>query len=614
MRKLTIIILTLLLLLLVGAAGAVCLDHYLSRPDRIAATRRVDEMIWVRDQLLRYEFEHDVLPRTLTELVGRYVRQDQLSDAGGPLYRYEPTKRLLAQVRPSVVHGLRTYELPPTEMVLPLPDVDAPRSGRPTVEVSDLLSEGVALLPSGPGLPEPPPGALVFEAEHYTDTNYGWEVHPDPACSGGAYLHCWEGMTNGPAQIEYSVGDFWDVRATRELTRLRYHFRVPKAGEYYVYGRMWTTDTHCSNSINVGIDAGGPDVGWMGNRTPFRWVWTPVSQGDFYLSAGDHFLHVFIHEDGIRLDQFILSPRRIEGGRAYRANLLPGKGTAWEKTKGPPVHVSFDLKSMVISPGSPPECKVVLRRLRECAGEAVLRVTLLGAALEERDWRVVEHRLDLARLPEVCFVPLSFSNLDLSRLPRREYLLRAELISAEETIASARVTLLRPFVWEACGPFLFMRNDYRGPLDGTREPKEGDKHTWKPFEVKSMDHFGVLDFGLHTTGSSLHAPQDKTIYARTRIQVPKSDTYLFLIQTDDYMLLWLDGKLVYRYEDMGYYHPVTRSARRLKVPLEAGEHRLRMRVNQTITRWQASVRIRTADDDISSVVGLPLPTGQSPDQ
>jgi hypothetical protein len=440
--------------------------------------------------------------------------------------------------------------------------------------------------------------------------NWGWEVHPDPTCSGGAFLHSWEGMTNGPAQTSYGVFNFCDICPPREFTVLRYHFHLTRAGNYHVYGRMWTTDTHCSNNITVGIDQGGPYVGSMSNYTPFRWVWTEMNYSPVFLEAGDHFLHVFIHEDGIRLDQFLLSPTEVTDGEAYRANLLPGRGTSWEKKKGPPVHVSFDLKSMVMSPDSPPDSRVVLRRLRPGTGTVLLRVTLEAAAVGGRDWRVSEHKLDLSRLPEVCFVPLSFDDLDLSKLARREYMLRAELVSEDKTMASARVTLLRPFAWEACGTFDFLSNADAGPLDGTRELKPGGRHTWVPIKESSMDHFGVLDFGLHTIGNSLHAPQMKTIYARTRISVPKTDTYLFLVQADDQMLLWIDGKLVYQFEDYGE-RPVTRSAQRYKIPLSAGDHVLCMRVNQTDGPWQASVRIRTHYDDISSVVGLPGPQEES---
>jgi hypothetical protein len=436
--------------------------------------------------------------------------------------------------------------------------------------------------------------------------NWGWEIHPDPACSGGAYLHSWEGITNGPAQLEHGIFNYYDICPVREFTSLRYHFHLPQAGRYLIYGRMWTTDTHCSNNVYVAIDQDEAYGVSLGNVMPFRWLWTVADRGPVSLKAGDHYLYVFIHEDGLSFDQFMLSPAEVSGGEAFQANLLPGKDTAWENRKGPPVHVSFDLKSMVVSPESPPQCNVVLRRLHPGAGTALLRVTLEAAALGGRDWRVLERKLDFSHLPEVCFVPLSFEDLDLSKLDRREYLLRAELVSQDKTIASARVTLERPFDWEVSGMFNYMTNETPGPLDGTMELKPGDPHAWVPLKESSMTHFGVLDFGLHTTGSTPNAPTQKTIYARTRIVVPKTDTYLFLIQSDDHMLLWVDGKLVYSFANPAFSElPVTRSAKRAKVPLDAGEHELRMRVNQLGGPWQASVRIRTHYDDISGVVGLP---------
>ena len=70
------------------------------------------------------------------------------------------------------------------------------------------------------------------------------------------------------------------------------------------------------------------------------------------------------------------------------------------------------------------------------------------------------------------------------------------------------------------------------------------------------------------------------------------------------MLLWLDGKETYRHD---HKRPVTRASYRVKVHLTAGEHRLRVRVNQEEGRWQASLRIRNSDDALSDVVGLPMP-------
>ncbi len=579
------------IMLLGAAAGLVAADRILARSDRIAAAARANEMLSVRDQLLRFEMEHGRLPASLEELVSPYVREDQIASDGGPLYSYDPEGRVLAQAEGSRVRGIMTRRLDPVVMRLPVPD-------RPT-EPPSPPEEATFIAPEGMALPEPPAGAFVFEAEHYTDTNYGWEVHPDESCSGGAYCHSKEGIGNGPGQLR-GVGDFYNVGDVREISRLRYHFRLSRAGSYYVYGRMWTTDTHCSNWLHVAIDKGGPKIGGMGNRTPFRWRWSRMDKSPVALSAGDHFLHVFIHEDGIRIDQFILAPVEIGGSAAYRANMLPGRGTAWKAHEGPPVHLSFDLGGVVLSPEEPPECRLAVRRLRPAEGKAGVRVILRHAAEDGSGVSLAENEIALADAPELCFMPVDFGKLDIEKLPRREYLLAAELTLAGETVAATHVPLMRPYAWEASDVVQYLPNERKGPLDGdaTRD------RAWHPFADASFTWFGVLDFGVHSIGNSLHAPQHKTIYVRTRVHVPVPGSYLFKIQSDDQIILWLDGKEICRHDECAW-RPVTRTAISLAVELSAGEHRIRMRVNQVEGRWQACLRIRTKDDRLSDVTGLP---------
>jgi hypothetical protein len=344
----------------------------------------------------------------------------------------------------------------------------------------------------------------------------------------------------------------------------------------------------------------------LGNTEPFQWLWSMVQYSPFRLAAGDHYLNIFIHEDGLRIDQFMLSAAHRSGEtRAFRANYEPGAQTAWQKAPGPPAHISFDAKSVVLSPVSPPDVKVALRRLRPATGRATLRVSLEGAGLGGKDWRVLSSEVDLAKLPEALWVPLSFAGLKIDALDRREYMLRAELIVDGKAVAAARETMLKPFLWEAIGPLDFMENSRKGPFDGTTDPDPRDSRKWVPVKESSLDHLGVIDFGLHTTGNSANAPANVTAYARTRVSVPDSGEYVLLIQSDDAMLLWIDGKRVYQFED-DYGRPVTRSAARRKVSLDAGEHEVRMRVNQTERFWQATVRIRNGKDDLCNVVGLPL--------
>ncbi|MDP6112522.1 MAG: PA14 domain-containing protein [Planctomycetota bacterium] len=589
----------------IAAAGAILIglliaNHRAGRASRLEADRAEADLFQVRDQLLRYELENGSLPSSLDFLVPAYLRDDQIAAGGELLYIYDSAKRVLRQVEGPVVGGIFKRRRNPGAAHLPIPQRDSglqPRTEK--VRAAELRP------PVGQKLPRPLDGAFVFEAEHFTEMNYGWETRPDSLCGGGAFIHCKEGMGNGDGQEIYNVRDFYNVRSSDDLTVLRYHFRIPEPGTYYVYGRLWTTGTECSNFLRVAVNRGGPGIGGMGNRVPFRWHWSHMNGNPVRLDEGDHYLHVFMHEDGVRIDQFLLSPVNIpkseRGDEKYQGNLIPGKGTEWELRPGPAVQLSFDFKSLVIAPEFPPECRVVLRKLRQPEGTARLRVVLHGAGAGGEDLQLMNRDVDLRKLPEVSFADLDFSQLALDDLLRREYLLKAELLSGTRTISTSKIPLMRPFDWEVSPQLDYLSNDDAGSLDGSADLSP--EKEWRQFRLSSWDHLGVLDFGLQTIGNSLNAPQFTTIYARTRVNVPTSGNYLLKVQADDQMLLWIDGALIYRHD---HTRPVTRAGYKHNVSLTAGEHKIRIRVNQEEGRWQASLRIRTADDDLSDVTGLPM--------
>jgi hypothetical protein len=366
---------------------------------------------------------------------------------------------------------------------------------------------------------------------------------------------------------------------------------------------MWTTDTHCSNSLSVDFDQGGPGVGSMSNRTPFRWAWTEIVGNPRRLEKGDHYLHIFPWEDGIMIDQYILSPVPIDGAQPYKPNLIPGRGTAWERKEGPPAQLVFDVGSAVISPSLPPNIRIFVRKLRASTGTAKITARLKNAAADGGDIVVLDSSLDLDALPESGFLPLSFKALELEKIARREYVLEAALTKDGKTLAHTDVVLMNPWAWEVFGPGKYLENDALGPLDGEHPAPDGDKRAWAPFKDSNYDWFGVLDFGLQIGSNSKHAPTDCTIYARTRVSVPKAASYKFKVMADDQMVLWLDGEEIFRIDDR---LPVTRSARSFNHALSAGEHHLRMRINQTDGPWQAFLRIRSEDDDVSDIRGLEI--------
>lgn len=402
-------------------------DRLLSRNDRIRHVRRVSDLMSVRDEILRYEHEHGDLPRHLGELVPRYLRQDQVAADGRWKYVYDPRERTVALAEPTSVIGLvvrtaaaRTMRLPPKAPVIASTDtpaaaqpVDAGQAapGEPEPETETETEtdptpppppgpprlEAALVVPAGGESSPAPSGAYVFEAEQYSETNYGWEVHRDASSSGGAYIHSKEGMANGPGQIYGGIADFYNIEEKAEYTYLKYHFRLPESGSYFIYARFWTTGSHCSNCVIVGLDEGGPLSerpgmgvdGYHGhamiNTTPFRWVWTPGAPGARTIEKGDHYLHLYLHEDGERLDQIAISPVPLQGDQAYAANMRANEGTAFQHHAPSPVHLMFDVESMVMTEATRPAVSLSIRRIRAAEGEALLSVVLEGAGAEGED-------------------------------------------------------------------------------------------------------------------------------------------------------------------------------------------------------------------------------------
>jgi PA14 domain-containing protein len=593
-----IVTVILLFFILVG------INHLLGRSDRIAWEQRKDDLLSVYDQLLRYEHENLELPKNLDELVPEYLRQEQLTAGGKPRYYYDRSKRRIALALGHIVSGLIKRKYPPAFRQLPDPEEYFKQQ-------NIQIAKGKLWAPSGPAGESAPPGTLVFEAEHLTGLNYGWEIHPDPNCGGGAYAYSKEGLGNGPGQKHSKIYNFYDRHESKDYNYIRWHFKVPESGYYYIYGRIWTTGSHCSNCIIVGIDKAGPNRHLkyngqsLSNRIPFRWVWTPASKR-VKIEAGDHFLEAFLHEDGVRVDQFAISPVRLRGKKVLESFSPVNKDTLFRTVDKSPLLLGFDLKSRVITPSSPPECQLTIRKIRPATGKAIIKVSMLGANADGSPMLLGKYLLDLSSKQELSFFPIDFSKLNLKKLQRREYLLEAVVIRKKEIIAKKEVTLVYPMQWKVCGPFPLIPNGSEGPLDGDLEPDGKDSKTgkWVPFKESSFDLFGVLDFGLQTIGNSLHAPQNVTIYAKTEIECPETGEYLLKIQSDDQLLLWIDGKQVCRRDNRA---PVTRSAQRLKLKITKGKHRIRMRVNQWQRssygdgRWQAYLRFRTVDDDITGV-------------
>ena len=101
----------------------------------------------------------------------------------------------------------------------------------------------------------------------------------------------------------------------------------------------------------------------------------------------------------------------------------------------------------------------------------------------------------------------------------------------------------------------------------------------------------------------------KTAYLYTEISVPEEKRYLFLINNDCAVKLWIDGKLAH--EDLRH-HPAEGWLRQLELPLPKGRHKVFVRVEQDAkpdSKWQENywlfrMRIRDRRKTPSKIMGL----------
>ncbi len=124
------------------------------------------------------------------------------------------------------------------------------------------------------------------------------ETHPPEVrrilaeASGQACLEIPQGAGN-PPEVNAGAAEFV--------------FEIPQAGDYVLWCRVWWED-ECGNSFTMQIDDHAPFV--LGqNSTVQRWHWVkaPPRLKALSLTAGRHTLRVINREDGVRLDQLLLT-------------------------------------------------------------------------------------------------------------------------------------------------------------------------------------------------------------------------------------------------------------------------------------------------------------------
>jgi hypothetical protein len=136
---------------------------------------------------------------------------------------------------------------------------------------------------------------ICFEAETAKEIEKPMAVMTNATVgASGTYLEIPEGAGNPPK-----------LNAGKAV----YSVDVPEAGNYVLWLRVWWNG-ECSNSFTISVDSQTPFLfGEDATYKVWHWVRYPVSRTarPIQLTAGKHTLCIMNREDGVRLDQILLS-------------------------------------------------------------------------------------------------------------------------------------------------------------------------------------------------------------------------------------------------------------------------------------------------------------------
>lgn len=150
-------------------------------------------------------------------------------------------------------------------------------------------------------------GPLCFEAEH------ALTVTP-PMVAGSATNRALQGTPLDPkgasesAFLEVTQGSGNPPKVTGgEAT---YEFTLKESGTYFLWCRVWWLD-ECGNSLTMTLNDGRPFT--FGNDAVYKswhWVKAPRRVPDLRMEAGTQKLMIQNREDGVRIDQVLITKDR----------------------------------------------------------------------------------------------------------------------------------------------------------------------------------------------------------------------------------------------------------------------------------------------------------------
>ena len=593
-RKLTI---GLVLTVLAGAT-LVAADRLLARPDRIRFEHERERVLDLRDAILRFRLDRRRSPHSLSELVPGYAPERLIRHQPDPaeppiLMRWEARTGHLSWDRPFVVRGLFPRHL---ALGTRIPDL--------VVEPDPLIGRNAfRQLPDQAVLDDPD---IVLEAECFHHLTYGWEIGQGSDSSGAGFVHLKEGVGDmaGAGRVfdpETRSGDYYNVTRDARRIEARCFFDAAEAGEYYLSARTMAHRSHCSNVIRVEVNDQAHAVGSNGTQ-PFMWLWhTP---GTVRINKGINTLCLLTYQDGVKVDQVILTRQRPDLPRSSPKTFTGGRDqSSLPRNVVPAVTMSLSVDGVTITEEHVPKVVVYLHKSvpHTVRGTLHVRTDLPSHRIREREYDVllpVDERLQRIVLTPDFPEPVE----------RKEYLVFCRFTTEGSTHVRS-VVLVRGYDWSILGPLPYMAVDAEGQPEQDLRPAANyafgeELHGWTRYRDTFSDHFAIMDFGQMFVGRTFNAPENACLYAYTEVDSAVAGVHRVNVQGDDHIAVWINGERVATVQQEKA--TAIRSASVFPVTLNAGRNRVLFRLNQKAGQWQASLRFRAEDGGIADVKGVPF--------
>ncbi|MBA4388623.1 MAG: hypothetical protein C0404_11630 [Verrucomicrobia bacterium] len=586
----------LAVVILAGAGAAI--DRLLSRPDRIGLEMEKERLHDLHDAILRFNLDRERFPESLSELVPGYVPASLMffhpegSNNPARAIAWDSGAGTLSWSVPLKIRGIFARTVNTTLSVPRLAVLRDPLKGANAFRQP---RDPVALRPED----------IVVEAELFQSLSYGWEIEESESASGECYIHLKEGagdVNDDKMEFDPKVrsGDFYNITRNNARLEARCYFEAPADGEYLLAVRTRAERSRCSNMIKVQVDDREFTVGHNGSE-PFVWLWH--APGSMFLAKGHHSLGFHTFQDGVCVDQAILTRTRpdLSGNRIFSGG-HPQSAVRPDKIQ--PLTLSLSVDTLSITNAKAPNVIIYVRNNGQLQRHAKLQVCLdlPGHRTRERTYEIdLPADTPLVRFP--CEIDLP------PPLEKKEYLLRCRIVEGSAVIQERTLVLYSGYDWSVLGPLPFMATGEEGEPENARELAPsysfaGRTNAWQKYSEGFSDHFGVMDFGRMFCDRTYEATPSVSLYAYTEIEAARSGDYLLKAAGDDNIVVWINGTKVATIAHKK--ETVIRSAAEFKVQLNEGRNRILFRLNQIDGQWQACIRFRTADDKVADITGVPF--------